>query len=53
MKAASKMEARFAIIAGDDELGRGSVSVRNMQDGTQAEVKISALSSWLANVLPR
>ncbi len=53
MKAASKLEARFAIIAGDDELGRGSVSVRNMQDGVQTEVKISALTSWLENVLSR
>ena len=53
MKAASKLEARFAIIAGDDELGRGSVSVRNMQDGVQTEVKISALASWLENVLSR
>ncbi len=39
MKAANRLGARFALIAGADELGRNCVSLRNMQDGTQTEVK--------------
>ena len=48
MKVANKLGARFALIAGADELSRHSVSVRNMLDGTQTEIEISALTSWLA-----
>ncbi len=48
MKAANKLGAKFALIAGADELSRHSVSVRNMLDGTQTEIEISALTSWLA-----
>ena len=48
MKAANKLGTRFALIAGTDELSRQCVSVRNMLDGTQTEIEISALTSWLA-----
>ena len=48
MKAANKLGAKFALIAGADELSRHCVSVRNMLDGTQTEIEISALTSWLA-----
>ncbi|MGB0519819.1 MAG: histidine--tRNA ligase [Candidatus Puniceispirillaceae bacterium] len=48
MKAANRLGARFALIAGADELGRNCVSLRNMQDGTQTEVDISVIGNWLA-----
>ena len=48
MKAANKLGAKFALIAGADELSRQCISVRNMLDGTQTEIEISALTSWLA-----
>ena len=48
MKVANRLGARFALIAGADELGRNCVSLRNMQDGTQTEVDISVIGNWLA-----
>ena len=48
MKAANKQGSPFVVIAGSDELGRGTVSVRRMSDGEQTEVKGDDLAGWLA-----
>ena len=48
MKAANKQGSPFVVIAGSDELGRGTVSVRRMSDGEQTEVKCDELAGWLA-----
>jgi histidyl-tRNA synthetase len=43
MKEAHRQNARFALIAGEDEIARGVVAVRNMQDSEQTEVPMSAV----------
>jgi len=47
MKAADRSGAPLALIAGAEELGRGSVNVRNMKDGQQTELAADALIDWL------
>lgn len=47
MKRADKIGARLAIILGSDELQKGVVSVKDLKDGSQAEVPISNLASTL------
>lgn len=46
MKYANKIGARYSVILGADELARGYVSVKNMEDGTQAEVELSQLADY-------
>ncbi|MBO2520656.1 MAG: histidine--tRNA ligase [Firmicutes bacterium] len=43
MKVAGRSGARLAVIAGDDELSRGTVALRRMDDGTQWEVPVERL----------
>ena len=48
MKAANRLGCASVVIAGSDELSRGTVSVRSMNNGEQSEVEISKLASWLS-----
>ena len=43
MKVAGRSGARLAVIVGDDELSRGTVALRRMDDGTQWEVPVERL----------
>ncbi len=48
LKKANKINACAAIIAGSDELAKGSVSVRDLDSGEQAEVLIENLPEYLS-----
>lgn len=47
LKQASKQEARFAVLFGDDEWKRGEVLVKNLQTGEQSSVEINKVSEVL------
>ena len=43
MQKANDMGARFAVILGEDELGKGVASLKNLESGAQQEVALDAL----------
>ena len=43
MKHANKINAKFTMILGDDELARGIASLKNMETGEQQEVKLEII----------
>jgi len=47
MKAADKVQARYAIIMGEDELERGIVTLKNLQDRKQVDVSPAELSALI------
>jgi histidyl-tRNA synthetase len=48
MKRANRVNAVAAVIVGDDELARGTATVRNMESGSQDEVALASLEEHLA-----
>ena len=48
MKRANKLNARFAVILGDDELARNAAMLRDLDSGEQAEVPLLELRDRLA-----
>ncbi len=46
-RAADRMNARFAVILGEDESSRGAALVRDLDTGTQDEVPLASLAAWL------
>jgi len=50
MKRANKLSARAAILIGEDELARNACTFRDLDAGTQEEVKLSDLTATLANL---
>ena len=48
MKRANKLQARFAVILGDDELARGAATLRDLDSGEQSEVPLPELQDRLA-----
>jgi histidyl-tRNA synthetase len=51
MRRADKFNAHFTLILGDDELAKGAAALKNMDAGTQTEVKleVDALCSAIAS----
>lgn len=49
MKRANKVNARAAVILGEDELSREAATVRDLDTGEQAEVPLAALKDRLAS----
>ncbi|HEY4136271.1 MAG TPA: histidine--tRNA ligase [Alphaproteobacteria bacterium] len=47
MKRANKLNARFAVILGDDELARGAATLRDLDSGEQSEVPLPELQDRL------
>lgn len=47
MKQANRVQAKYAIIFGAEERARGAVTVRNMADSSQEEVKLTELEAYL------
>ncbi|GJM83117.1 hypothetical protein HMSSN139_56130 [Paenibacillus sp. HMSSN-139] len=43
MKSADRMQARYTAILGDDELQRGEIALKSMENGEQRTVKLSEL----------
>jgi histidyl-tRNA synthetase len=50
MKRANKIGARFAVLLGEDELKRGMASLRDLDGGTQEEVRLNELAHRLQQV---
>ena len=48
MKRANKIEARIALILGEEEHARGGVTIRDMDSGEQGEVPLTTLEDHLA-----
>ena len=48
MKRANKLNARFAVILGDDELQNGSATLRDLDSGEQEAIPLSQLQDRLA-----
>ncbi len=48
MKRANRVNASAAVIVGDDELARGTATVRDMESGSQDEVALASLEEHLA-----
>jgi histidyl-tRNA synthetase len=49
-KAADRLQAKYVIIVGEDELARNVVNVKNMQTGEQVEVALSELTTYMKKV---
>jgi histidyl-tRNA synthetase len=47
LREAGKRGARFVVILGEDELAAGSVAVRDMEAGKQADVPVAQVVDWL------
>ncbi len=47
MKRADKVGARYALILGEDELTAGEITLKDLSDGSQSRVALSALASHL------
>jgi histidyl-tRNA synthetase len=47
LRQADRLKCRYAILLGDDEAGRGSVILRNLESKTQEELPLVGLSSLL------
>ncbi len=46
MKYANKLGARYTLMVGDSEIEAGSANLRDMQEGSQTEVKLNELISY-------
>ncbi len=51
MSRANKINARAAVIIGDDELARNSATLRDLDSGEQSEVPLDALDDRLASIV--
>lgn len=49
MKYANKTGARFSAVIGDDDMAKGSVSVKNMETGEASEVAFADLAAFIQN----
>ncbi len=50
MARANKVNARFAVILGEDEAARGAVTLRDLDGGTQDEVPLASLEDHLGRL---
>ncbi|WP_210609499.1 histidine--tRNA ligase [Priestia flexa] len=48
-KSADRLEAKYVVVLGDDELGKGVANVKDMALGQQEEVKLEELVAYLQN----
>ena len=51
MKYADRLDARYVVVIGEDELARGSAVLRSMEDSSQEEVKLDDLKDKLEKLL--
>lgn len=51
MKYADKINARFTVVLGDDELQSGKIMIKDMISGEQTEAEIGKLAQTLKNIL--
>ena len=53
LKQALRLDAKYLIILGEDELSRGVVGIKNTKDETQEEVVISKVKSYMKDKLEK
>ncbi|MHB8792386.1 MAG: histidine--tRNA ligase [Thermoleophilia bacterium] len=53
MKQANRLNARFAVIIGEDEIAGGSAAVKDMATGEQEMIKIESLQEYLTTRINR
>jgi histidyl-tRNA synthetase len=53
LRQADKSGARFALVIGPEELAKGTVQVRNLQEGSQVELPTSQAIKLLGEQAPR
>jgi len=51
MRRADKLQARYSLVIGEDEIGRGKAQLRDMTDGTQEEIGLDNIQSTLVQRL--
>lgn len=51
MKFANKIDAKFSLVIGDDDIAKGAANVKNMQTGESEDVEFSKLANFLKNAL--
>jgi histidyl-tRNA synthetase len=47
LRAAARMKARYAVIIGEEEIGKNSATVKNMEDGSQEDMPFDKTASYL------
>ncbi len=47
LKSADRLKARYAAILGDDELNRGEITVKHLENGEQASIPIDQLGDYV------
>ena len=50
MRQASRINSRYCLLIGENELAEGGVVIKNMDDGSQESVRKDALGAWAATV---
>jgi histidyl-tRNA synthetase len=50
MKYADKLDARYSMVLGDNELQRNTATLKNMRTGETTEIQLSNLNA-IANIL--
>jgi len=50
-KAADRVHAKYVLVLGDDELDKQTINVKSMSDGTQSEIAINELVSYMKQQL--
>ena len=50
LRRADKLGAKFTLIVGEDELGRGKVKLRNMKESTEEEFDIGDLNKQITRI---
>lgn len=51
MRRANRLAARIAVLIGDDEIGRGIATVRDLDSGRQTEIGLAGLATGVAALL--
>ena len=51
LRRANRLDARAAVLIGEDEIGRGVVTVRDLDSGSQTEVAVAELPAKLAPLI--
>jgi histidyl-tRNA synthetase len=50
MRQASRVNSRYCLLIGENELAEGSVVIKNMDDGSQESLRKDDLGAWAAKI---
>ncbi len=51
IRQADKLQARFVLILGEDECKNGTITVKNMEDGSQESITLDSLVVYMRNLI--